>query len=104
MDKKTEDLIPKCFYCHTPLIWQSDEMAQGLYEDAGADDLIQFYNYDILLHSKDASLKNLIDSLLNSLYPSMLLSKKMESIVKKVDKSLTSFDLYYNGGTIWSER
>ena len=44
MDKKTEDLIPKCFYCHTPLIWQSDEMAQGLYEDAGADDLIQFYN------------------------------------------------------------
>lgn len=28
------------FYCHTPLIWQSDEMAQGLYEDAGADDLI----------------------------------------------------------------
>lgn len=31
-----------------------------------------------------------------ALYPSMLLSKKMESIVKKVDKSLTSFDLYYN--------
>lgn len=44
MDKETEDLIPKCFYCHTPLIWQTDEMAQDLYEDAGADDLIQFYN------------------------------------------------------------
>ena len=44
MDKKTEDLIPKCFYCHTPLIWQSDEMAEDLYEGVDADVLIQFYS------------------------------------------------------------
>ena len=47
MDNKTENLIPKCFYCNTPLIWQTDEMAPGLYEDAGVDDVIQFYHCPI---------------------------------------------------------